>query len=435
MSLITKENFTEAQPSELELFQLPPYQLGVESISFEEIRPTSQVTGYNPISFSLSGPNGMEYLDLKRSKLYVKLHVKHANGDRLQPDSTVTPVNGFFYALFSQLDCYVQGSLISSSNTCYPYKSYIKTLLDYGQDAKSTQLTSMLFYKDRPGHMDSLATITGAYERRKFIINSKSVDLQGPLFHELFQMNRYILNMTDVSLKLFRNKPSFCLMSDEDNPDYDIVIEDIVMKVCKVRVNAAIIYAHSKLLQQTNAKYPFTKSTIKHLSLVKGSTNVVLENIFQDAKPHRIIMGMTSSDSVNGDYRLNPWNFKHYDLQQITMYCDGIPIGGMPLKLDFNEERGIINVAAYDAMYESSGKWLSDGGNDITRTDFNDGYALFCFNLEPFFAGGKYLSLIKQGKVRLELQFGTALPETVSLMILAENSGYFEITEKPTDKD
>lgn len=93
--------------------------------------------------------------------------------------------------------------------------------------------------------MDSLTTNTGAYERRKFISASKSVDLQGPLYHELFQMDRYLLNMTDVCLKLFRNKPSFCLMSDEENPNYDIVIEDIAIKVCKIRVNPAIIYAHS----------------------------------------------------------------------------------------------------------------------------------------------------------------------------------------------
>ena len=49
MSLLTKENFIEAQPSELELFQLPPYQLGVEAITYEECRPTTQVTAYNPI--------------------------------------------------------------------------------------------------------------------------------------------------------------------------------------------------------------------------------------------------------------------------------------------------------------------------------------------------------------------------------------------------
>ena len=429
MALLTTQNFTEAQPSELELFQLPPYQLGVESISYEECRPTSQVTAYNPIEFNLCGQNGMEYIDLNRTKLYVKLRVKHSNGDNIAVDSTVAPVNGLFFALFSQVDCYLQGSLITSSNTNYPYKCMMKTLLGYGQDAKATQLTSALIYKDRSGHMESINTNTGHYERKKFIANSKTLDLEGPLFHDLFEMDRYLLNMVDVKLKLYRSRPSFCLMTDDANADFDIIIEDIAVKVCKIKVNSALIYAHSQALKTTNAKYPFTKTVMKHITLMSGSSNAVLENIFQDVKPKRIIMGMTSSNAVNGDYKLNPWNFQHYDLQQITLFCDGVPVDGIPLKLDFNEDRGTSNIAAYVKMFENFGKWGHDSGNEITRTDFNEGYALFCFDLEPHFSGAKYLSLVKQGKIRLECHFAKPLPETVSLLILAENCGYFEVTE------
>ncbi|CAG2184466.1 unnamed protein product [Mytilus edulis] len=97
MALLTSQNnFTEAIPSQLEVFEIPPYQLGVESISYEECRPTSQVTAYNPIEFNLCAQNGLEYIDLRRSKLYVKLRVKHSNGDNIAIDSKVAPVNGFF---------------------------------------------------------------------------------------------------------------------------------------------------------------------------------------------------------------------------------------------------------------------------------------------------------------------------------------------------
>ncbi|CAC5392261.1 unnamed protein product [Mytilus coruscus] len=303
----------------------------------------------------------------------------------------------------------------------------MKTLLDYGQDAKASQLTGALFYKDRSGHMDSFDTNTGLYERKKLIGNSKSLDMEGMLFHDLFEMDRYLLNMVDVKLKLFRSKPSFCLMSSEDDADYDVVIEDIVVKVCKIKVNPAIIFAHSEALKSTNAKYPYTKTVMKHITLMMGSTNAVLENIFQDVKPKRIIMGLTSTNAVNGDYQLNPWNFQYFDLQQITLYCDGVPVDGIPLKLQFNEDRGATNVAAYVKMFENCGKWGGDAGNEITRSDFNNGYALFCFDLQPHFSDANYLSLVKQGKVRLECHFATPLPETVSLLILAENSGYFEI--------
>ncbi|CAG2246903.1 unnamed protein product [Mytilus edulis] len=176
-------------------------------------------------------------------------------------------------------------------------------------------------------------TNTGLYERKKLIGNSKSLDMEGMLFHDLFEMDRYLMNMVDVKLKLFRSKPSFCLMSSEDDADYDVVIEDIVVKVCKIKVNPAIIFAHSEALKSTNAKYPYTKTVMKHITLMMGSTNAVLENIFQDVKPKRIIMGLTSTNAVNGDYQLNPWNFQHFDLQQITLYCDGVPVDGIPLKL------------------------------------------------------------------------------------------------------
>ena len=120
-------------------------------------------------------------------------------------------------------------------------------------------------------------------------------------------------------------------------------------------------------------------------------------NIFQDVKPKRLILGMTSSNAVNGDYQLNPWNFQHYDLQQITLFCDWIPVDGIPLKLDFNEDRGTSNIAAYVKMFEHTGKWENDSGNEIARTDFNSGYFLLCYDLEPHFHGRKYLSLVKQG--------------------------------------
>lgn len=96
MSLLTKENFTEGFPGELEIFSLPVYQVGVESVTYEECRPTSQITAYNPIEFQLAGTNSLDYIDLKGSKLHVKLRVKQANGDNIDADSKVAPVNGFF---------------------------------------------------------------------------------------------------------------------------------------------------------------------------------------------------------------------------------------------------------------------------------------------------------------------------------------------------
>ena len=44
--------------------------------------------------------------------------------------------------------------------------------------------------------------------------------------------------------------------------------------------------------------------------------------------------------------------------------------------------------------------------------DYSNGYALYAFDLSPDLAEEGHFNLAKQGTVRVELKFGTALPNT-----------------------
>lgn len=78
-------------------------------------------------------------------------------------------------------------------------------------------------------------------------------------------------------------------------------------------------------------------------------------------------------------------------------------------------------------MLEVTDKWMRDSGNQLSRNDFAVGYALYCFEMEPNFRDdGSYLHLLKQGNVRLEVQFSSALGEAISCIVYAEYPGYFE---------
>lgn len=196
MSVFNADNFHERMPSELALFDLPPTQVAVSDIYYQEIRPLSQLSGDSPIEFRISGQNSMDYLDLKGSKLYVKLRVKKANGNSLVASEKTGPVNLFLQALFSSTEVTLQNKAIITCNY-NPYRSLIKTLLNFGQDAKTSQLTSQLFIKDNsdaPQEIDPSGSNNGLFERSKYIAEFKCVDLQGPIFHDLFSMSRYLIN-------------------------------------------------------------------------------------------------------------------------------------------------------------------------------------------------------------------------------------------------
>ena len=125
-----------------DLFSLPPTMTSVERIYYDEQRSTSQLSGNEPIAFNIAAQNSLEYIDLKRSRLYLKARTKHAT-------EYIGPINNFLHSMFSQVDFTIQNKLITSTTTHYPYKAMIQKILSYGTDAKKSHLTSQLYFKDK----------------------------------------------------------------------------------------------------------------------------------------------------------------------------------------------------------------------------------------------------------------------------------------------
>jgi len=157
----------------------------VERIYYDEQRSASQLSGNAPIEFNIAAQNSLEYIDLKRSKIYVKARIKHANGDSLKPIEYVGPINNFLHSMFSQVDVTLQNKLITSTTTHYPYKVMIQNLLYYGTDAKKSQLTSQLYLKDVAGQYDNNdiqnGTNASLCSRSLCFTQSQTCDMEGPL--------------------------------------------------------------------------------------------------------------------------------------------------------------------------------------------------------------------------------------------------------------
>lgn len=85
MAFLSEINTSVAEPSELSLFSDPPNQVAVQKIYFSEIRPISSFDGETaPLEFAVPG-GGNEYIDLRRSRLYLKAKITKADGTALTP--------------------------------------------------------------------------------------------------------------------------------------------------------------------------------------------------------------------------------------------------------------------------------------------------------------------------------------------------------------
>ena len=113
-------------------------------------------------------------------------------------------------------------------------------LLNYDKEAAESQLGCGLFCKDTAGQMEEMDISAdpvlnmGLGTRSEWTKTSKIVQLQGRIHSDLFDQEKLILNGVDLTVKLHRHKPEFCLLSADTAPAYKITIVDVIFYVKKI---------------------------------------------------------------------------------------------------------------------------------------------------------------------------------------------------------
>ena len=248
----------EGVKSELDLFTVPPTQNCIIASHVVEHQPTASLDSGGPIEFFIPG-SGDDYIDLANTMLHVQVKVTQPNGADLDAAAPVGPVNNWLHSLFSQVDVFLNSTLVTQSTNTYPYRAFVETLLTYGVGAKSTQLTNQLWYKDKASRMSAVDLAGGVdpnpgfVTRREYISGSRVVDMMGRLHVDMFLQDKFLINGVDVKIRLVRSKPAFALMAGGAAPDYKITITNATLFVKKATLNPAVQLAHIKALDKSTS--------------------------------------------------------------------------------------------------------------------------------------------------------------------------------------
>ena len=412
--------------SELDLFSVPPTQTSVENGSWVEYHPITTLTENSPVEFDIPA-SGEDYVDFANSYLHVKAKIVKGTGANLADDDVVAPTNLWLHSLFSQMDITLNGTQITASTNTYPYRAMIETLLSYGGDAKESQLTSALFYKDTAGEMDSHVLDgehknLGFIKRAAFTAGSKTVDLMGRIHADIFFQERYILNEVNAKIKLHRARDTFSI---HHNGAFKVNILSAVLYVRKIKLLPSVFLAQAKTLETSNAKYPIRRVICKSFTIPTGFLDASHEKVFSGQLPSRLVVGMVENQSFNGHKQKNPFNFQNFKLSEIGVYTDGQQqLAVKPLKVNF-ENAEYIN--AYHSLFSGCGKVNNDEGNFISREEYCNGYYLYVSDLSPDLKEDDHYNLIKEGSLRLVLKFAEALTSTVSVIVYGEFENIIEV--------
>ena len=468
------------EKSEVDLFSIPPTQQSLEKGRWIDYRPLSSVSDNDDgaITFLIAGTD--EYIDLSKSILVVEGKVTGGDGGDLSTgQASVAPVNNFLHSLFKQVDVYLNGKQVTPAMGTYAYRSYIETLLNYDVSAKTSQLSSAMYFKDTAGQMDetgalpSSKTITfvksdydpgynaaknqgstdvpqsskiwnpgdndkeqvsipvpgkgnqGFAKRHEYIKNSKQFSLAGPIFSDVFMSDRLLLNMLELKVVLNRSSNAFCLMDknsrgSEVNPK--VKLTNVVLKIRKVKVDQAIRDSTELLLKQTPALYPIRRVECKALTVPPNLPNVRQDNIFFGLVPSSFVFGLVEANSYTGVYGKNPYNFQHFNVTRVGLSVNGEEIPFKQLVLQYDESKPDVDfIQAYSALFSGTGKMYANMGLDITREEYPKGYTLYAFDLTPDMCDtADYFNTVQRGSLSVDITFDGQTDKAIAMVCYAD---------------
>ena len=141
----------------------------------------------------------------------------------------------------------------------------------------------------------------------------------------------------------------------------------------------------------------------------------------------KLVIGFIDNDAFSSNYAKNPFNFKLYDTNFVSLYMDGEQMPVKPLQPGF--ENG-CSVKEYMQLVQMISSHMKDHSLLVDRKEFAHGYTLFAFDLSPDQKCADHYSLIKTGNLTAEVHFAGALITTINMIVYGIFDNMTEINQQ-----
>ena len=209
-------------------------------------------------------------------------------------------------------------------------------------------------------------------------------------------------------MRLWPSKDTFRLISNEDDASYKVQILDVSFNLCLQKTNAGVLIAHTNLIKDSPAIYPYMNSNMSLSSISKGQ--------YAHSENHLLQVTLLESASCGGVYIKNPFFFQLFYCNFLALYIEGQSYPGKPLQPNFTDTNF---VEAYRNLKACT------ANIDISFSEFKRGYTIFVFDIDDNID----FNTKRRGDCRLELRFGSALPENITLLLYGKFPKVLQVDE------
>jgi hypothetical protein len=119
--------------------------------------------------------------------------------------------------------------------------------------------------------------------------------------------------------------------------NYELFIDEATLYMRQVKISPTVMLQNAMALEKATIKYPLTRVETIQYTINKEVVCETFDNVSSGILPKRIIFGIVEATAAKGGYTKNPFNFKNFDLSQISVTVDNLDVPNSPLNLNFKE--------------------------------------------------------------------------------------------------
>ena len=329
------------------------------------------------------------------------------------------------------MEVYLNNKLIADTSNNYPYVHYIQRLLTMPDSVKNAKLKGEFYYPNTTPNdydMSGSSKPKGFKDRFEASKGSQQVFLLGQLVNGLFQQQRWLGPGNELRIVLRRSHPKFCLDSKDDNGEFKVELKSATLLVQRKPVTQKVMDIHRSMLEKNETmKFILNEPVIKTASIPSGLTSYTTEGIIVGRVPKVLCIGLVSNEAYNGKLSKIPMNFAPNNLSEVTVtWNNAESIESRTISLNFKDS----NNTAPDDVLEGVLSLQKAVANDlmwngISKDNYAQGNALVCVELLPNIPDA--LSVIRNGTVKISLQFRSGTTEALTLVVFGLYQNILEI--------
>jgi hypothetical protein len=404
---------TNAITNALSFFDVPSTNVSVSSSAVVELLTLNPVN-IPPYHFKIHA--SQSYFDLSKCYILLELRIRKedAAGNLINLDPAqdhVAPCQMIGHTIWKNCRMHINGSQVFEGNALMAYKSWFDYMLTYPLHVKNSYLNAAGYYDD-----EELSQVTGRglNARYQLFAGSRNAQFIAKLDLDICNQPRYIVNQCEIDLELYPNDSNFLLIAEQvpgapPLPRYHLEVLACKMYVKKVELMDSLAFDINKKLEVSPAKYPMRKSSMRAIFITENRTEFN-GSLWADQVPKRIILGLVTNSHYVGTQTSSPFDFRHFNVRDITISASGVLTPAAPYNFDFPNWKF---ARAYHDMQDACGFAGTLESNGISMNRYaNGGCCVFVFNLTNSGEdnGTETFDLIRNGATTIKITFNQPVP-------------------------